>query len=191
MTSNSYDPNQPDVLQRLKSGEEEAWYELISAFQDRILNYLFRLEGNYEDALDLTQDVFFRAWKGIQTFREGEPFLPWLYTIARNTQIEKHRRKYHPQFSIDEAEESTGFEVTSHYTSPLERTEGQQEVDRVQDALLTLSLEYREAVVLRFVQELSYEEIAQIQGIAVGTAKSRVFRAKEMLAQALKGKIDV
>ncbi|MFN8509608.1 MAG: RNA polymerase sigma factor [Deinococcaceae bacterium] len=191
MTSNSYDPNQPDVLQRLKSGEEEAWYELISAFQDRILNYLFRLEGNYEDALDLTQDVFFRAWKGIQTFREGEPFLPWLYTIARNTQIEKHRRKHHPQFSIDEAEENTGFEVTSHYTSPLERTEGQQEVDRVQDALLTLFLEYREAVVLRFVQELSYEEIAQIQGIAVGTAKSRVFRAKEMLAQALKGKIDV
>ncbi len=187
----AYDPSDILTLRRLKSGEEAAWHELIEHFQDRMLNYLFRLEGHYEDALDLTQEVFFRAWRGIGTFKEGENFLPWLYSIARNTQIEKHRRKLHPQFSINEAEEDIGFEVPSHYTSPLERTEGKQEVERVQRALLTLPPDYREAIVLRFVEELPYEEIASIQNVAVGTAKSRVFRAKEMLAEALRGTVDV
>jgi len=187
----SSDPSDPSNLERLKAGDEAAWHVLISEHQDRMLNYLFRLEGHYEDALELTQEVFFRAWRGIKTFREGENFLPWLYQIARNTQIEKHRRKNHPQFSLDEAEENVGFEVTSHYRSPLSGAESAQDAARVQTALLTLPPDYREAVVLRFVEELSYEDIAGIQGVAVGTAKSRVFRAKEMLAIALKGKVDV
>ncbi|MBB6098958.1 RNA polymerase sigma-70 factor (ECF subfamily) [Deinobacterium chartae] len=185
----SYDPTPTSVMHRLKAGDETAWFELIQAYQDRMLSYLYRLEGNYEDALDLAQEVFFRAWKGIHTFRDGENFLPWLYSIARNTQIEKHRRKQHPQFSLDEAGES-GFEVTSHHESPQRAAERTQEADRVQQALLTLPSDYREAIVLRFVEELSYEEIAQVQGVAVGTAKSRVFRGKEMLAQALRGRID-
>ena len=188
--SSEYNPSHPAELQLLKKGDERAWHQLIENYQDRMLTYLFRLEGNYEDALDLTQEVFFRAWKGIGTFKDGEPFLPWLYQIARNTQIEKHRRKSHPQFSMEEAAEEVGFEVTSHLLSPVVQAESAQNAERVQEALLTLPEDYREAVVLRFVEEMSYEEIATIQGVAVGTAKSRVFRAKEMLAQALKGLVD-
>ena len=177
-------------LRRLREGDQFTWEVLITEHQDRILNYLYHLEGHYEDALDLTQETFMRAWRGIRTFREGEEFLPWLYAIARNVQIEKHRRKQHPQFSMEEASES-GFEPVSRGSSPQANAESNQACERVREALLTLPEEYRSAVVLRFMDDLAYEEIAAIQGVAVGTAKSRVFRGKELLAVALAGKVTV
>ena len=180
-----------EALSPLRAGDEGAWHAFISAHEARMYNYLFRLEGNREDALDLTQEVFFRAWRSISTFRAGERVLPWLYQIARNTQIERHRRKQLPRFSIEEASEDVGFEAVSSHRTPVQAAESVDSAERVQRALTKLPLEYREAVVLRFVEELPYEEIAQLQGCAVGTAKSRVFRAKEMLSELLMGVVDV
>ena len=181
----------PELLGRLSRGEEEAWYSFVSAYEGRLYDYLYRLEGNSEDALDLTQEVFYRAWRSIHTFREGERVLPWLYQVARNTQIESHRRKQLQRFSLEEAREEVGFEVTSGARSPVQQAESADAQDRVQRALMQLPEEYREAVVLRFVEDLAYDEIARIQGVAVGTAKSRVFRAKEQLADLLAGVADV
>nr|WP_240741905.1 sigma-70 family RNA polymerase sigma factor [Deinococcus sp. KSM4-11] len=176
---------------RLVAGDEAAWYEFVQEYEGRMYGYLYRLEGNSDDALDLTQEVFYRAWRSIRTFRPGERVLPWLYQVARNTQIESHRRKQLQRFSLEEAREDVGFEVTSAARSPVQAAESADAQDRVQRALLKLPEEYREAVVLRFVEDLPYEEIAQIQGVAVGTAKSRVFRAKEQLAQLLADVADV
>lgn len=181
----------PETLQLLRAGDEGSWHAFVSAYESRMYNYLFRLEGNRDDALDLTQEVFYRAWRSIRTFREGERVLPWLYQIARNTQIERHRRKVLPRFSIEEASEEVGFEAVSSARGPVQMAESADAADRVQQALLRLPMEYREAVVLRFVEDLPYEEIARMQGVAVGTAKSRVFRAKEMLAGILEGVVDV
>lgn len=181
----------PETLRLLRAGDEAAWQALIGAHEGRMYNYLFRLEGNKEDALDLTQEVFYRAWRGVATFRAGERVLPWLYQIARNTQIERHRRKQLSRFSIEEATEEAGFEPVSSYRSPAQAAESSDAAERVQRALNELPPEYREAVVLRFVEELSYDEIARIQGCAVGTAKSRVFRAKEMLSGLLAEVADV
>lgn len=183
-------PDLPDVVTpqlhaRLVDGDEAAWLEFIQTYEGRMYGYLYRLEGNSEDALDLTQDVFYRAWRSIRTFRPGERVLPWLYQVARNTQIESHRRKQLQRFSLEEAREDVGFEVTSAARSPVQNAESTEAQDRVQRALLRLPDEYREAVVLRFMEDLTYDEIAQIQGVAVGTAKSRVFRAKEQLAALL------
>lgn len=179
------------VLDSLCMGDQASWEILIGKHQDRMLNYLYHLEGNYDDALDLCQETFFRAWKGIKTFKVGEALLPWLYTIARNVQIEKHRRKSHGQFSLDEAFEDHGFEPAIASESPQRNAESAQSVDRVREALLTLPEEYRSAVVLRFMNDLSYDEIASVQRVAVGTAKSRVFRGKELLEKALTGKVLV
>jgi len=181
----------PDTLSQLRAGDEGAWQAFISTYEARMFNYLFRLEGNKDDALDLTQEVFYRAWRSISTFRPGERVLPWLYQVARNTQIERHRRKKLPRFSIEEAAEDVGFEAVSTHRGPVQAAESVDSAERVQRALRKLPDEYREAVVLRFVEELPYEEIARVQGCAVGTAKSRVFRAKEMLAEALTGVVDV
>lgn len=170
---------------QLVAGDEAAWHAFITAHEGRMYGYLYRLEGNSEDALDLTQEVFYRAWRSIQTFRPGERVLPWLYQVARNTQIESHRRKQLQRFSLEEAREDVGFEVTSAARTPVQAAESTQAQDRVQRALMRLPDEYREAVVLRFVEDLPYEEIARIQGVATGTAKSRVFRAKEQLADLL------
>ncbi len=180
---------EPYLLEELRLGEQNAWENLIRLHQDRMLNYLFHLEGNYEEALDLCQETFFRAWKGIGTFRAGEPLLPWLYTIARNVQIEKHRRKSHGQFSLEEAFEDTGFEPVENTISAVKNAEIAQNAERVRAALLELPEEYRSAVLLRFMQDQSYEEIAQVQNCAIGTAKSRVFRGKEMLEKALSGRV--
>nr|WP_221269820.1 RNA polymerase sigma factor [Deinococcus budaensis] len=181
----------PETLARLTSGEEAAWHAFVSAHEARMYAYLYRLEGNAEDALDLTQEVFYRAWRSIRTFRPGERVLPWLYQVARNTQIESHRRKQLQRFSLEEAREDVGFEVTSAARSPVQAAESADAQDRVQRALMQLPGDYREAVVLRFVEDLPYDEIARIQGVAVGTAKSRVFRAKEQLAELLAGAADV
>lgn len=181
----------PEMHGRLMAGEEAAWHDFVSEYEGRMYGYLYRLEGNSEDALDLTQEVFYRAWRFISTFRSGERVLPWLYQVARNTQIESHRRKQHQRFSLEEAREDVGFEVTSAARSPVQAAESQQAQDRVQRALMRLPDEYREAVVLRFVEDLPYEEIARIQGVATGTAKSRVFRAKEQLAELLADVADV
>lgn len=176
---------------RLVAGDEDAWHQFITEYEGRIYGFLYRLEGNGEDALDLTQEVFYRAWRSIRTFRAGERVLPWLYQVARNTQIESHRRKQHARFSLEEAQEEVGFEVVSDAHSPVQAAESEQAQDRVQQALMKLAPEYREAVVLRFVEDLSYDEIASIQGVATGTAKSRVFRAKEQLADLLADVSDI
>lgn len=176
---------------RLVAGDEEVWHRFITEYEGRIYGFLYRLEGNGEDALDLTQEVFYRAWRSIRTFRAGERVLPWLYQVARNTQIESHRRKQHARFSLEEAQEEVGFEVVSEAHSPVQAAESEQAQDRVQRALMKLAPEYREAVVLRFVEDLSYDEIASIQGVATGTAKSRVFRAKEQLADLLADVSDI
>lgn len=181
----------PELLERLTAGEERAWFEFVQEYEGRMYGYLYRLEGNSEDALDLTQEVFYRAWRSIRTFRPGERVLPWLYQVARNTQIESHRRKQLQRFSLEQAREDVGFEVTSEKRSPAQAAESADAQDRVQRALLRLPPEYREAVVLRFMEDLSYDEIAQIQGVALGTAKSRVFRAKEQLADLLESVADV
>ena len=180
-----------DAHALLLTGDEAAWHRFISEYEGRIYGYLYRLEGNSEDALDLTQEVFYRAWRSIRTFRPGERVLPWLYQVARNTQIESHRRKQHARFSLEEAHEDIGFEVPSDARSPVQAAESEQAQDRVQRALMGLAPEYREAVVLRFVEDLTYDEIARIQGVATGTAKSRVFRAKEQLAELLADVSDV
>jgi RNA polymerase sigma-70 factor (ECF subfamily) len=178
-------------LTLLCTGDQSSWESLIGAHQDRMLNYLYHLEGNYDDALDLCQETFFRAWKGIKTFKAGEELLPWLYTIARNVQIEKHRRKQHAQFSLEEALEDHGFEPAVAAENPQRNAESVQSAERVREALLELPEEYRSAVVLRYMEDLSYEEIAGVQGVAVGTAKSRVFRGKEHLERLLSGRVMV
>ncbi|UFA49799.1 RNA polymerase sigma factor [Deinococcus radiophilus] len=173
----------------LLTGDEQAWFELISEYEGRIYGYLYRLEGNSENALDLTQEVFYRAWRSFGAFQAGQRFLPWLYTVARNTQIESHRRKQHARFSLDQAHEEIGYEVPSEAHSPVRAAESADARDRVQRALMGLPDDYREAVVLRFMEDLPYEEIAQIQGVALGTAKSRVYRAKEQLAELLREQV--
>lgn len=179
------------LLSKLGSGDEAAWQAFITQHERRMYAYLYRLEGHSENALDLTQEVFYRAWRSIRTFRVGERALPWLYQIARNTQIERHRRKQLSRFSLEEAQDDVGFEAVSTSRSPVQAAESAQTQDRVQRALMDLAPEYREAVVLRFVEDLPYDEIARIQGVALGTAKSRVFRAKEQLAGLLSGVSDI
>ncbi|QFP77603.1 sigma-70 family RNA polymerase sigma factor [Deinococcus sp. AJ005] len=181
----------PELLSRLTAGDEATWYAFVQEYEGRMYGYLYRLEGNPDDALDLTQEVFYRAWRSIRTFRPGERVLPWLYQVARNTQIESHRRKQLQRFSLEQAREDIGFEVTSEARSPVRAAESADAQDRVQRALLKLPDDYREAVVLRFVEDMPYEDIARIQGVAVGTAKSRVFRAKEQLAELLADVADV
>jgi RNA polymerase sigma-70 factor, ECF subfamily len=172
---------QLELLTRLIQGDQVAWYDFINTYERHIYTYLHKLEGHTEEALDLTQEVFYRAWRSIHTFHVGQRALPWLYKVALNTQIESHRRKRLQRFSLQEAQE-IGFELISLFSTPVQAAESASIQIQVQSALMALTPEFREAIILRFIDELSYDEIARIQGVANGTAKSRVFRAKEQLA---------
>ncbi|MBI3961274.1 MAG: sigma-70 family RNA polymerase sigma factor [Deinococcus sp.] len=178
------------LVRELKAGSEEAWAKLVQQHQAGIINYLYRMVGDYQEALDMAQECFFRAWKGMKTFQEGRRFTPWLYAIARNVAIEKRRRRQHPSFSLEEANEEVGFEVTGG-TDPIEEATFSLDAGRVQAALAMLPEEFRTAVTLRYVNDLGYAEIAEVMGVAVGTAKSRVFRGKAMLAQKLKEELPI
>ncbi len=173
-----------DELARLVRGEEAAWHNFITTYERRIFAFLYRLEGHRDNTLDLTQETFMRSWRSIATFKVGQRVLPWLFQIARNTQIERHRRKQLGQFSLDEAREEQGLEISAG-TGPSQQAERRAAQSRVQQALQQLSPEYREALVLRFMEDLPYEDIARVQGVALGTVKSRVYRAKEQLAALL------
>jgi len=163
--------------------EIEALYQRYS---DRIYNMLLRMLGNEEDALDVAQETFLRAHKSIGSFRGSSSEYTWLFRIALNCAYshlkgQKRRQLARLDSGSDDTEESFSDTVDNgspdaHSTLVKSETESV-----VQSAILKLPDELRSAIVMRDIEELSYEEIAEIEGCPEGTVKSRVHRAREML----------
>lgn len=182
------------LIERCKQGEAAAFDELISAHQDRVLNTAFRLMGNYDEALDLTQEVFLNCFRKIGSFKGDSALSTWLYRIAVNTA--KNRWKY---------QQSRGFHKTASLDAPMDHEDEERikqypdgqptprkvATDReamafLEEHLATLNEEHREVLVLRYVEELSYEEVAEILRLSLGTVKSRIHRARHELRELMK-----
>lgn len=177
------------LVERCKAGDSQAFDELICAHQDRVLNIAFRLMGNYEEALDLTQEVFLNCFRKIANFKGDSALSTWLYRITVNTA--KNRWKY---------QQSRGINRTTSLDAPMEADDEERvkqfpdsqptprkvATDReamafLEEHLQALNEEHREVLVLRYVDELSYEEIAEILKLSLGTVKSRIHRARNEL----------
>lgn len=180
------------LIERLIARDERAFNELVTAYGRRVSALVMRMLGNRAEAEDLTQEVFVQVFKAIGTFRGESKLSTWIYRIAVN--LCKNRSKY---LRVRHANEQDELEAVAeriplgdgknanvaHIERPDEAMAGRQVEKIVQDAILKIDPSFRECLILRDVEELSYEEIEQITGLAAGTVKSRIFRARAQLKE--------
>ena len=186
-----------DLVRRALDDDREAFGELVRRYQNRIFAAIYRILGNREDAREFAQETFLRAFAKLSTFREGARFSTWLYTIALNlTRSELRKRKVRKDvkpLSLDAAppgEEARPAEPKDVTESPAE-TVGRRELYRLAlREIGEMEPDMREVVVLRDMQDLSYEEIAGAIGCPVGTVRSRLFRARRLLRDRLSPMVD-
>ena len=166
-----------DLIRQAARGNVESYNLLVSRWEKRVYNYLLRITANREDALDLTQDVFLKAYQNLRKLDDPGRFAAWLYRIAHNEAFSMFRKR-RPETDVDEHEpEATETKVTVGGSSvfPMELSLA------VAGALGRLSPEQREAVVLKVYQGFKFEEMAEILSCPVSTIKSRLYTALELL----------
>ncbi len=178
------------LVDRFKGGDQTAFDEMVSRYWDRIYSMVHQLLRNTQDAEEVTQDAFIRAHRGLVNFRGDSAFSTWLYQIATNLARNRYwywwRRKRDKTISFDQpigidGEGTLADIIPAEVETPDDITVTQEFVDRIGQAMEKLGAKHREILILRNVKNLSYEEIAEILGISVGTVKSRIARARESL----------
>ena len=179
------------ILRGLRAGIEGAYEELIEKYEQPVYSLVYRLTGNPSDACDVAQEVFLKVFRGVHAFREQSSLRTWIYRIAVNEAHNRHRwwvRHGRREVSI-ERDTETG-EARAELARDPGRSPYDQAVDSENRALLERALAqvkplFRTAVVLRDVQNFSYEEIADILQVSIGTVKSRILRGREALRKQL------
>ncbi len=167
------------------SGRTEGFEEIVRRYQRPITSYVYRMLGDHESALDVTQEVFIKVYNSLSKYSSDYKFSTWLYRIAHNAAIDHMRRNSVTAMSI-EAENPDGsyqIQIESRRPSPEqdhERSEWRTEIDAV---VKCLPPTYRDLILLRHSRDLSYDEIADVTGLPLGTVKNRLFRAREMMRQ--------
>jgi RNA polymerase sigma-70 factor (ECF subfamily) len=166
-----------DLIRQATRGNVESFNLLVSRWEKRVYNYLLRITANREDALDLTQDAFLKAYQNLRKLDDPGRFAPWLYRIAHNEAYSMFRKRK-PETDVDSlAPEATGTKITvgGSFVFPIELSLA------VASALDRLSTDQREAVVLKIYQGFKFEEMAEILSCPVSTIKSRLYTALELL----------
>jgi len=179
------DGHEGALIQRCAAGDERAYAELVTEHQRMVLQLAMNLLGDRDEALDLSQEVFLRIFRTIHRFRGQSSLRTWIYRIAVNLARNRHRfwRRRHrdDQVSLDQHIAAHGDLRSAGAATP-ERVLVQKELaERMQQALDRLPFDQRSAIVLREIDGLTYEEIAFSLGVAVGTVKSRLTRARQTL----------
>ena len=164
-----------DLIGKARCGDVDAYNALVSRWEKRVYTYLVRAVGDREDALDLAQETFLKAYRGLSRLEAVERFPQWLFRIAHNESISMHRRN-RMQFDYDEEPEATAPVMSSRALS-----KGSELRLAVEQALDQLTPEQREAVVLKVYQGFKFDEIAAIVGCPASTIKSRVYSGMEAL----------
>ncbi|BET68159.1 RNA polymerase sigma factor RpoE [Opitutales bacterium ASA1] len=184
------------LVDRFRAGDSSAFDEMVHRYWDRIYAMVSQLLRNQQDAEEVTQDAFIRAHRGLTHFRGESSFSTWLYQIATNLARNRYwywwRRKRDKSLSFDapvsaDCETTLAEVIPAEVITPEDATVTQEFVDRVASGMEMLSEKHREILILRNVQNLAYEEIAEILSISVGTVKSRIARARESLREKLGG----
>lgn len=178
------------LVDRFKNGDQSAFDEMVARYWDRIYSMVNQLLRNTQDAEEVTQDAFIRAHRGLSNFRGDSAFSTWLYQIATNLARNRYwywwRRKRDKSVSFDQPigpDNATTLAdiIPAEVETPNDITVTQEFVDKIAEGMDKLTPKHREILTLRNIRNLSYEEIAQILGLSVGTVKSRIARARESL----------
>ena len=172
------------IVRRVLSGQHDAYALLVEKYKGPVYNLVIRLTGRTQDAEDLAQEIFIKVFESLGRFDQTRKFFPWLYTIALNV-IRNYRKKNTP-VSIHSFEDSDHFEKGTSSLSPDIITGRKQQADMLYGCIQDLPETQQEAIVLRYFQDLSFEDIAQIQEISLSAAKMRVYRGLRVLAERMK-----
>ncbi len=180
------DPQAADsqLIEAARGGDKKAFGLLIRRHQKRLFRFVYGLTGSFDQAEDVVQDAFVRAYSAMERFRSGADFYPWLSTIARNLAFNLLKREERKE-SLDRKQE-IGFDAESGEADPLERLMASEGQKKFYVALKDLPEKYRTVFVLRHFEEMNYQEIAAQLKIPHGTVDSRLYRARQMLLEALK-----
>ncbi len=185
------DPSaQPDsidaIIQRCLSGDQAAWEQIVRLHWRRVFNVAYKFTGRHDEAEDLTQDVFIKIFKSLHTFDRRANFQTWLISISRNLCIDHYRSVRREREAVDHAVDPSELAPVAPGASALAQLEQRGRVELMRAALDRLPPTLKSAVLLRDIQELTYDEIAAQLGLPEGTVKSRINRGRTELARQIR-----
>jgi len=177
-----------ELIARFQKGDERAYIELVHRYKDRLVNFVFRYLNSHELSEDVVQDTFMKLYTSADMYREIAKFSTWIFTIAANLAKSELRRQKRRRvisihsMGIDDKE----YEIPSESYSPEKDSTSSYGEKQIQLAIDTLPDQFKTVILLREVQQLSYEEISKILNISIGTVKSRINRGRQRLQKLLK-----
>lgn len=180
------------LIEATRQGDESAFAEIVGRYRGPITNYLYRFLGDYEEAIDLSQETFVRLYFAVDRYHTEFAFSTYIYKIASNLAIsELRRRKRRKLLSLTglfqtEDDEGIDFQPMDARSLPDKDLVDSEQSRQIEKAIAALPDKYRAPIVLREIEELSYDEIAEILGLGLGTTKSRINRARGLLKEKLK-----
>jgi RNA polymerase sigma-70 factor (ECF subfamily) len=183
-----------DIIARCRKGDVDAFEVMVKMYQGKMFNIAYRIIGDADDAAEAVQDAFVAAYRNLHAFEQRSRFSTWLYAItvntSRNRMSQVMARKARETHSLDDPATpdtvKAGREPASGEPSPLDQLTRKEQQAKIQECLNMLEPEFREVIVLRDIQGFAYEEIGTMLGLAAGTVKSRLFRARECVKTCLK-----
>jgi len=182
------------LIQRLRAAEESAYEDLLLRFQQPVYNLAYRLLNDSSDASDVVQEVFLKVFRNVGRFRRQSSLKTWIYRITVNEAHNQRRwffRHRSREIGLDsEPEQTRSRNVPDSERSPFEYTFDREKQELIENALARINPLFREVVVLRDIEDLSYEEIAEVLQISLGTVKSRILRGREALKEGLTARLD-
>jgi RNA polymerase sigma-70 factor (ECF subfamily) len=169
-------PSIESLVMKLKKGDREAFERIVDEYQKTIFNMVYRMVNNYEDARDLTQSVFIKAYQNMHTYDPSYKFFSWLYRIAVNECLNHNKKRKIEYLDRD---------IEMRHGSPEDSVAHRELSDQISKALMTLTVPYRTVLVLKHFNDFSYKEISEILEIPVKTVKSRLFTGRQLLKDQL------
>lgn len=183
-----------ELIKKALSKDQKAYSRLLSRYRDNIFYYILKMVGNKTDANDLTIETFDKAFQNLDKYNDQYAFSTWIYKIARNSTIDFVRKRklntLHINYGSDEESSVNENTLQSGIPDPEQNLIQHQERKLLMNHINALKPKYRRLIELRYIKEYAYEEIAQELGLPLGTVKTQLFRAKNMLAEMMLGSTD-
>jgi RNA polymerase sigma-70 factor (ECF subfamily) len=174
------------LIQRCLKGDQLAWDAIVKQYWRKVFNVAYKFVAKHDEAEDLTQDIFLKIFKSLDTFDRRANFQTWLISISRNLCIDHYRSVRKERETIDRDVDSSELSPQSHEPGPVAALEQRDRVALLRDAMAALPETLRTAVLMRDIQELSYQEIADRLRLPEGTVKSRINRGRTELARQIR-----
>ena len=182
-------PDDRSLVAEILAGESDKFAELVSRYEKRIINYVYRITRRYEEAHDLTQEIFVKVYMALDRYDPKYQFSTWIFRIAQNTAIDVVRKKTLVEEPLTKPDYREGGErdrdLPADVVSPYRAFSNKQMSAAIESAIRSLPDDYRELIELRHFGELSYEEIATMKKMPLGTVKNKLFRARNILKEEL------